>query len=152
MPLINLEDVIPHRDGMLLIGRILEVDEEKAVSESTATEKWPLVTDGYVNSLVIIELAAQTTSACIGWKKKLDNSLGGNERGWLVGIKTMTFEVAEIPLHTRLITRVQTQFSFDNYTGISGTVETDDALIGSVHLQVMKSQTDSVLDATGQTT
>ena len=58
MPLINLEDVIPHRDGMLLVGRILEVDEEKAVSESIATGKWPLVMEGFVNSLVTVELVA----------------------------------------------------------------------------------------------
>ena len=150
MPLINLEELVPHRERMLLISRILEVNEEKAVSESTASDKWPLVSGGYVNSLVIVELVAQTASVCIGWKQKQVDGLGGNERGWLVGIKSLSLESATIPLHKRIITRVQKEFSFDNYAGFTGTTETEDDVIGTVHLQVMRSQTDSVLDVPGK--
>ena len=150
MPLINLKEIVPHRDGMLLISRILEVDEEKAVSESTASEKWPLVSDSFVNSLVMVELVAQTASACIGWKQKQVDELGGNERGWLVGIKTLSLATDKIPLQKRIITRVHKLFSFDNYAGFTGTAETEGAVIGTVHLQVMQSETDSVLDVPGK--
>jgi predicted hotdog family 3-hydroxylacyl-ACP dehydratase len=135
---------------MLLVNRILEVDEKKAVSESTASEKWPLVSDGYVNSLVMVELVAQTASACIGWKHKQADGLGGNERGWLVGIKSLSLETATIPLHKRIITRVHKEFSFENYAGFTGTAETEGTVIGTIYLQVMRSQTDSVLDVPGE--
>ena len=150
MPSIDLKEFVPHRDGMLLISRILEVDEKKAVSESTASEKWPLVSDGYVNSLVMVELVAQTASVCIGWKQKQADGLDVDKRGWLVGIKSLFLETATIPLHKRIITRVQKQFSFENYAGFTGTAETEAAVIGTVHLQVMQSQTDSVLDIPGK--
>jgi hypothetical protein len=71
------------------------------------------------------------------------SSKGG--RGWLVGIKNASFVRDKIPLNARIITRVKTDFSFENYTGIVGTAKIDSAMIGEVHLQVMQSETDSVI-------
>lgn len=145
MPDIDLDEFIPHRDRMRLIDTVLEVNVERAITESIVTAKWPLVEGDYVQSLIIIELVAQSASVCVGWKKKIEDPSSEGGRGWLVGIKKATLAQEKIPLNSRIITRVTTDFSFDNYTGIFGTAETASKLIGEVYLQVMQSETDSVL-------
>ena len=142
---IDIEQLIPHRDRMKLIDEIIESDDEKAVTESLVTKKWPLFKETYVNSIIIIELIAQTASVCIGYKelKKKDGKLGG--KGWLVGIKNASFFLDKIALDSRIITCSKINFNFDNYTQILGTTETDSKLIGEVNLQVMRSESGSVL-------
>ena len=36
---INIEDLLPHRDRMLLIDEILEVDDKTAVTRATVTDQ-----------------------------------------------------------------------------------------------------------------
>jgi len=143
---IDIEQLIPHRDRMKLIDEIIESDDEKAVTESLVTKKWPLFKETYVNSIIIIELIAQTASVCIGYKelKKKDGKLGG--KGWLVGIKNASFYLDKIALNSRIITCSKINFNFDNYTQILGTAKTGSKLIGEVNLQVMKSESGSVLN------
>ena len=40
---IDIEQLIPHRDRMKLIDEVIESDDEKAVTESLVTEKWPVL-------------------------------------------------------------------------------------------------------------
>ncbi|RLC00730.1 MAG: hypothetical protein DRI57_31950, partial [Deltaproteobacteria bacterium] len=60
MIMIDIEELIPHRDRMKLIDRIIEVDDETALTESVVTREWPLYDGNSVNSIILIELAAQT--------------------------------------------------------------------------------------------
>ena len=142
---IDIEQLIPHRDRMKLIYEIIESDDEKAVTESLVTEKWPLFRETYVNSIIIIELVAQTASVCIGYKelKKSDEKLDG--KGWLVGIKNASFLIDKIALNSRITTCSRINFSFENYTQILGTAKTGSKLIGEVNLQVFKSESGSVI-------
>ena len=142
---IDIEQLIPHRDRMKLIDEIIESDDEKAVTESLVTEKWPFFKETYVNSIIIIELVAQTASVCIGYKelKKNDEKLEG--KGWLVGIKNASFFLDKIALNSRITTCSRINFNFDNYTQILGTAKTGSKLIGEVNLQVLRSESGSVL-------
>ncbi|MDY6792970.1 MAG: hypothetical protein SWH54_17025 [Thermodesulfobacteriota bacterium] len=142
---IDIERLIPHRDRMKLIGEIIESDDEKAVTESVVAKKWPLFTETGVSSLIIIELVAQTASVCIGYKelKKNGEKLGG--KGWLVGIKNASFFLDKIALNSRITTCSRINFSFDNYTQILGTAKTGEKLVGEVNLQVLRSESGSVL-------
>jgi predicted hotdog family 3-hydroxylacyl-ACP dehydratase len=142
---IDIERLIPHRNRMKLIDKIIKSDDEKAITESIVTENWPLFKETYVNSIIIIELVAQTASVCIGYKelKKKDGKLGG--KGWLVGIKTASFFLDQIDLNARLTTCSRINFNFDNYTQIFGTVKIGSKLIGEVNLQVLRSESGSVL-------
>jgi len=142
---IDLDEFLPHRDHMRLVEKVLAVDAKSATTESIVNDTWPLCDKDAVRSLVIIELVAQTASICVGWKTKLQDPSSEGGRGWLVGIKNASFVRDKIPLNARIITRVITDFSFENYTGIVGTAETDASLIGEVQLQVMQSETDSVI-------
>ena len=142
---IDIERLIPHRDRMKLIDEIIKSDDEKAVTESLVTKKWPFFKKNYVSSIIIIELIAQTASVCIGYKelKKNDEKLGG--KGWLVGIKNASFSIDKIALNSRITTCSGINFSFDNYTQIIGTAKVGSKLIGEVNLQVLRSESGSVM-------
>jgi len=142
---IDLDELLPHRDRMRLVEKVLAVDAHSAVTESIVADTWPLRVANFVRSLVIVELVAQTTSICVGWKTKLQDPSSKGGRGWLVGIKNASFVRDKIPLNARIITRVKTDFCFESYTGIVGTAKIDSAMIGEVQLQVMQSETDSVI-------
>ena len=135
---INIEDLIPHRGRMKLVDKIIEVDENTAVTESTVTDQWPFVHNNFVNPLVLIEVVAQTSAVSIGWKelKEDENNIGG--KGWLVGIKAANFFIDRIPLNMRIRTRVKTNFNLDNYTEIHGTSKIGSDLIGEIVLQVLR--------------
>lgn len=139
MVTVDIEELLPHRNGMKLIDSIIEVNEDGAVSESTVTEKWPLIEGDSINPIVLIELVAQTAGICIGWeelKKKRKNTEG---EGWLAGVKEALFYWERIPLGSQIITEVKRVFDFENYHEISGMVNVGGDLVGKVSVQVVKS-------------
>jgi predicted hotdog family 3-hydroxylacyl-ACP dehydratase len=138
---INIEDLIPHRERMKLVDQIIEVDEAKAVTLSTVTDKWPLVQNDFVNPLVLIEIVAQTSAVSIGWKKLRKDGKNAGGKGWLVGIKVAEFFVDRIPLNTSIRTQTKINFSLDNYTEILGISKIGSDLVGEIVLQVLRKST-----------
>jgi predicted hotdog family 3-hydroxylacyl-ACP dehydratase len=135
---VNIETLIPHRNGMKLVDSIVKVDEHIAVTESTVTSSWPLVKNNAVNSLVLIELVAQTSAVCIGWKELQDTHENMGGKGWLVGIKSASFFTGDIPLNTQIMTQTCINFTMDNYTEIQGESKAGDVVLGKIILQVLK--------------
>ena len=142
---IDLEEYLPHRAGMKLVGRVVQADENGAVTESVVQPHWPLVKEDHVLSLVAVELAAQSASLCVGMRVKQKDPATDGGRGWLVGIKEARFAAQPIPVGSCITTRVEIEFSYENYTGIHSVAEADGRWIADVQLQVMQSETDSVL-------
>lgn len=136
---IRPEDLLPHRGRMKLVAEVIAVDEKRAVTLATVTDKWPFYKDGAVLSLVCIELAAQT--AGISNCREGINKHGEHfvNRGWLVGIKQAVFHLDAIPLSTRITTRTENQFDFKGYIEIRGTAEIASKVIAEVRLQLMQS-------------
>lgn len=141
----DLEEYLPHRAGMKLVERVLEADEAGAVTESVVGPRWPLVMKEHVLSLVAVELAAQSASLCVGIRTKQKNPAIDGGKGWLVGIKEARLCERPIPVGSCITTRVRIEFSYENYTGINSVVEAGGRWIADVQLQVMQSETDSVL-------
>lgn len=139
MVTVDIEELLPHRNGMKLIDSIIEVNKEGAVSESTVTEKWPLIEGDSINPIVLIELVAQTAGICIGWEelKKKGGNLEG--KGWLAGVKEALFYWERIPLGSQIITDVRKVFDFENYHEILGMVSVGGDLVGKVSVQIVKS-------------
>ncbi len=135
---IDIEKLIPHRDAMKLVDKIVKVDDHLAVTESTVKNSWPLVENYAANCLVLIELVAQTSAVCIGWKelKYCQDDSGG--KGWLVGIKSASFFSGSIPVNTKIVTQTHINFAMDNYTEINGESKTDGVVLGKIILQVLK--------------
>jgi predicted hotdog family 3-hydroxylacyl-ACP dehydratase len=132
----EIEALIPHRDRMRLIGEVIAVDDDRAITLSTVTEEWPLYLDGSVDALVTIELVAQTAALLEGWKRLQS----GRERasGWLVGIKTADFHLPRIPLHATLITEASRDYAMESYAVFGGTVRMGTEVAAVVSIQAFR--------------
>lgn len=135
---IDIEKLIPHRNGMKLVDKIVKVDDHLAVTESTVKNSWPLVENNAANCLVLIELVAQTSAVCIGWKELKHGQGDAGSKGWLVGIKSASFYSGSIPVNTQIMTQTHINFAMDNYTEIHGESKTDGFVLGKIILQVLK--------------
>jgi predicted hotdog family 3-hydroxylacyl-ACP dehydratase len=135
----RIEDLIPHRDRMKLVDEIIEVTEDQAVTVSYPNDQWPLLNNHSVDSLIAVELVAQTAAINIGMKRKKETG-EGRGRGWIVGIKNAEFYVGRIQLNTRLVTKARILYSQEAYSVIEGSVNAGEQLVGTVSLQVFREE------------
>jgi predicted hotdog family 3-hydroxylacyl-ACP dehydratase len=138
---IKIEDLLPHRDRMLLIDEILEVDHDMAVTSATVTDRWPFFNDNGVDPLVLIEVVAQTAGINNGWVRIQKHGKDSKKKGWLVGIKQSRFFVDTLALNDRIITHVENQFKYEGYRQILGTARIGLEVVGEVALQVIRTET-----------
>jgi predicted hotdog family 3-hydroxylacyl-ACP dehydratase len=136
---LRIEDLIPHRDRMKLVDEIAEVTEDTAVTVSRPNDRWPLIQNHGVDSLVAVELVAQTAAVNIGMKRRKEAG-EGRGRGWIVGIKNAEFYTGSIPLTSRVVTTARIVYSQEAYSVIEGSVSADDTLISTVSLQVFREE------------
>lgn len=130
----NIDDFIPHRDRMKIINDIIEVDDVHCVTQSIATSLWPLCNGEQINSIIIVELVAQTASFFAGWQKRNDMKTVGE--GVIVGIKKAVLTVPNIPVGSCLRTSCKMLVNLDNQYGeFEGEVKDDHTSYGHVHLQ-----------------
>ena len=140
---LKIEDLLPHRDRMLLVDQMIEVDDRRAVTAATVTDRWPFFDGRAVLALVLIELVAQTAGISNSWGGKRQHGMAYATRGWLVGIKHSRFYLESIPLGTRIITRTQNRFEYENYREIAGTAEIESRVAAKVELQLIRSDSSS---------
>ncbi len=133
------EDFLPHRSRMRLIDEIVEVNEKTAVTHATVTDQWPFFSNESVNSLVLIELVAQTAGISNCWEGIRKHGNRFVTKGWLVGIKQSHFYIHSIPLNTLITTRTENQFLFENFIEILGTVEIASTIAAEIWLQLVQS-------------
>ena len=133
---IDIEALIPHRDGMRLITEVLDLDEEKAVTSAIAKETWPLFSDGSVDMLVTIELVAQTAALLEGWKRF--QSGRGGATGWLVGVKKAEFRSMRIPVNETLVTEVRRSYALEGYAVFAGTVSIRSEPVVTMQVQAFR--------------
>ena len=129
----DIEDLIHHRGRMRLIGEILTVDGDRAVTSSVVTEGWPLCSGGTVDALVTIELVAQTAAVIEGWKRR--QTKRGGAKGWLVGIKRADFCIPRIPLLATLVTEARRDCAMEGYAVFEGTVNLGTERVAVVSIQ-----------------
>jgi predicted hotdog family 3-hydroxylacyl-ACP dehydratase len=140
----TIEALIPHREGMLLVERILMISERSAAAEAVVNEGWPTARPQGVDALVLIELVAQTAGLSVGWKVKRGGTQGSVQqgRGWMVGIKRASFSVDPIAIGTRLVIETDIAFEFEQLTEISGVIRADGVMLAKVRLQVVHQMPD----------
>ena len=134
------ENILPHRGRMLLIDEILEVDNDGAVTRSVVTERWPFFNGRDVNSIVLIELVAQTAGIHNGWMRDKLHGPATDKKGWIVGIRQARLAVNSIPLSSGLITRAKNQMEFEGFRDIYGTVEMETQIVAEIALQLLRSE------------
>jgi predicted hotdog family 3-hydroxylacyl-ACP dehydratase len=146
MPLsnIDIENLIPHRDRIKMISEVLEITPQSAVAGAIVSSHWPLCDGNAVSPIVLIEIVAQTGAAIDGYKRKLQGKNGG--KGWLVGIKNASFNVAEIPVGTHIVASVGSSYTFDMYSVIKGTVKAGEKILAEIVLQALRMNEDPTKD------
>lgn len=138
---LKIEDLLSHRHRMLLIDEILEIDDKAAVTRATVTDQWPFFDGQAVDSLILIELVAQTAGINNSWVRVKKRGQDSEKKGWLVGIKQSRFFIDSLSLNDLIITRAENQFEYESYRHISGIARINDVIVGEVSLQLF--QTDS---------
>jgi predicted hotdog family 3-hydroxylacyl-ACP dehydratase len=133
---IDIEALIPHRDGMRLIAEVLSVDEDRAVTSAITRETWPLFAGGSVDTLVTVELVAQTAALLEGWKRLKSNR--GGATGWLVGIKHAEFRRMRVPVNETLVTEVRRSYALEGYAVFAGTVGIGSEVVASMQIQAFR--------------
>jgi predicted hotdog family 3-hydroxylacyl-ACP dehydratase len=137
----TIEDLLPHRDRMLLIDEILAVDDKSAVTSAVVNDRWPFFDGKTVNSLVLIELAAQTAGITNGLVRIKRHGHASEKKGWLVGIKESRIYVDSVALNTRIIIRAENQFEYEKYRQVQGTATIGSDLVAEVLLQLIQTET-----------
>jgi predicted hotdog family 3-hydroxylacyl-ACP dehydratase len=137
---IRIEDLIPHRNGMKLVDKILEINDQTARTSSVVTQNWPLDEAGLLSPLILVELVAQTSGVHEGWKARREGKAGTS--GWLVGIKRADFFTDSIKPGTVLTTTVRTLYALQTYAVFTGTVEAASETLAQVELQVFREEED----------
>ncbi|MDR3090015.1 MAG: hypothetical protein LBU39_09385 [Desulfobulbaceae bacterium] len=133
-------DVLPHRDAMLLIDTVIEVDDNHAVCQAVAQPNWPTARPQGVSSLLAIELVAQTVGVCNVWGLMRIHGEKANKSGWLVAIKKAVFHVDTIHFHDKLIIRAENGFSYDMFREATGRVYHNDQLIAEIVIQIYQAK------------
>lgn len=133
----DIENLIPHRGRMRLIGEVLTLDDDRALTSSIVSENWPLYRDGAVEPLVAVELVAQTAALLEGWKQQQSGGRGGTT-GWLVGIKEADFRIPCIPLSATLVTEAGRGYAMEGYAVFEGRVRLGSETAATVIIQVFR--------------
>jgi len=133
---LTIEDLLPHRGAMLLIDEVLEVDAIHARTLSTVRPDWPLTDARGAESLICVELAAQTAGVCNGWERIRTLGTDSDQMGWLVAVKRADFFLDRLPLGSRVEARAENTLVFDKFREITSELHQDGRLVASVVLQL----------------
>jgi predicted hotdog family 3-hydroxylacyl-ACP dehydratase len=136
-PKISLESILPHRNRMLLIEKVIKVDHNSTVSSAVVSDQWPLVTQGSASPIVMVELTAQTAGINNSILRRTTRGEEDGTMGWIAGIKSAMFHIDSLPVGATLITRTQNNFAFDNFREVKGTVTLDETVAGEITLQLV---------------
>jgi predicted hotdog family 3-hydroxylacyl-ACP dehydratase len=134
---IPIKDLLPHRDRMLLIEQILEVDESVTVSSAVVSDRWPLVCAGSASPIVMVELAAQTAGINNSIKRLQTRGKEDGNMGWIAGVKSAVFHLDSLPVGATLVTRTRNSFAFEDFREVTGTITLNDTLAAEVTLQLV---------------
>jgi len=135
-PTCRIEDLIPHKGRMILIEEILEVDDNHCIAQAVASSHWPLHNEGLIDSIITIELVAQTAAYLIGWKER--NKGGTDRKGFITGIKNTTLAIPYIAIGSRLRISCKKLVTMENYAEFEGDIRDDSRTYSNVLLQLFR--------------
>lgn len=132
-----IETFLPHRDRMRVASRILRVQTCLCEVEAAVLPSWPLVSDDRADSVVLLELLAQTAAAMTGWEER--ETPGGGGRGFLVGSRFFTTRDSSVPAGALCRSVVHSLRQRDNYRVFQGQVfGPDGAVLAEGELQAFR--------------
>ncbi|MCG8553444.1 MAG: hypothetical protein MI799_23815 [Desulfobacterales bacterium] len=132
-----IKDLLPHRNRMLLVERILEANESISVSSAVVGDHWPLVREGSANPIVMVELAAQTAGINNSINRLKTRGKQDGNMGWIAGVKSAVFHMETLPVGATLITRTRNSFAFEDFREVTATITLNKTVAAEVTLQLV---------------
>lgn len=137
-PVADLETLVPHRGGMLLVSEIVSFDGQGATTRAVVREGWPLTDAAGADPLVLIELVAQTAAVNNGWEIIRRHGPERHHRGWIAGIRSARLGVDRLALGAVLEIRSQNRYAYEDFREIEGTVSLGGEVVADVTLQLVQ--------------
>jgi predicted hotdog family 3-hydroxylacyl-ACP dehydratase len=109
-----IESHVPHRGAMLLLDRLVEVDEAHAVAEVVVPADGLFVRDGRMPAWVGIEYMAQTVSAWSGGRARREGA--EPKVGFLLGSRRFESRCPDFPAGAVL--RIEARHEFIGLNGL----------------------------------
>jgi len=131
-----LDQLIPHRSGMLLIDRLVSASLGEAITEATPTRQWPLRQADYIGSLVAVELGAQTAGVLVGHQERKVKGAALHGKGWLVGIREAALHRQRFRIGTPIRTHARPGYHYKTFHEIETEILVDRTLAAHIVLQV----------------
>lgn len=116
----EVESLIPHRLPMRLVERFETPVDITMVAFAEVRDTWPTVRNGSAQTLVLIELIAQSSGVLQGFRERRENKPPTG--GLLVGIPAMQPAKPRIPVGTQLVCHVTISHGAQNYLAFEGRV------------------------------
>ncbi|MDL2274824.1 hypothetical protein LJC22_01705 [Desulfosarcina sp. OttesenSCG-928-G10] len=135
---VTLEDILPHREAMLLVETVVELSTEHAVTRSVVSSRWPMADAHGVDALMLVELAAQTAGVNNGWKNRLKNGPTAYHVGWIVGIKSARILIGRLQIGTTVVVESRNRFEYDQLMEVHAIARIDEKTVAEVVLQLME--------------
>lgn len=135
-----LEELLPHRERSLLLNRVLEGDATYAVTLSTVKSSWPFAEGSGVDSLALVEVAAQTAGISCSWDRIQRLGLNSEQKGWIVAVKKAVFHLAELPYEAEVRAEGKNTINFGGFQEVSTLISLDDQIIAEIVLQLYQTQ------------
>lgn len=132
------ESLLPHRSPMLLVGDIIRLDDDGAVTRSVVQPGWPLCDGRTADAIVLVELVAQTSGIHNGYIRGKVEGLAADKRGWIVGIRRAQWTVERLAVGTEVVVRTENTMEFEGFRDIIGRVEINGRPAAEITLQLLR--------------
>lgn len=133
---LNLEDLIPHRPPMVLISRMRELNEERAIGEVDITETSMFFENGHVPAWIGIEYVAQTIAAYSGHLGRFNG--GGPAIGLLLGARRYRSTVDGFKAGQTLQVKVEPVLIDGDMGSFKGTIAVEGETVAEVTMTTYK--------------
>lgn len=101
---IDIRNFLPHRAPMLMVDKLVAIDERSASCQFQVTDACLFVKDGELSGAGLIEHAAQTSTTVVGQRFFFDGKSGVPVLGFISAVKNI--EIGSLPRACQtLITR-----------------------------------------------
>jgi predicted hotdog family 3-hydroxylacyl-ACP dehydratase len=131
---LSVEELVPHRGIMCLLNAVQELDDHHALASAVVQDSWPLVRDGSVASLLLIEVLAQAAAVWFGRQNRQKGK--PVQIGYLVGVKEARFHATRVAVGTRIDARVDRGIGRQSFVVMEGTVMDGTSLLAEARIQL----------------
>lgn len=134
---IDIAPLMPHRPPMLLVERVVAVEDDGGEAEARFGRDSLFVrSDGMVDEAVHFELVAQTFAACAVVRRALANVGGEPETGYLASLRSLAVH-GRVRAESTLRIRAKTASRVEDFFVVDGEVSQDGRLLASCQLTIL---------------